>query len=137
MQIIIPKLEGVVAGATPSLAPTTATQPTATLAPSATVAPTATTKPTATLVPSATIVPTVTLSQGPTGPTGQQPGAPTPGGQASSASTDKQYTVVKGDSLWAISVKRYGNGYRWVEIARMNNLKNPNVIHPGNTLMMP
>jgi nucleoid-associated protein YgaU len=58
-------------------------------------------------------------------------------GQTSSASTDKQHTVVSGDSLWAIAVKHYNNGYRWVEIAKLNNLKNPDVIHAGNVLMLP
>lgn len=47
------------------------------------------------------------------------------------------YTVVKGDTLWDISVRAYGNGYRWVEIAKLNNLKNPNLIHPGNVFNLP
>jgi putative chitinase len=47
------------------------------------------------------------------------------------------YTVVKGDSLWNIAVRAYGDGYKWVEIARENNLKNPNLIHSGNVLTLP
>lgn len=47
------------------------------------------------------------------------------------------YTVVKGDSLWQIAVRAYGDGYKWVSIARENNLKNPNIIHSGNVLTLP
>lgn len=47
------------------------------------------------------------------------------------------YTVVKGDSLWDISVRAYGDGYKWVEIARENKLVNPNLIHSGNILILP
>jgi nucleoid-associated protein YgaU len=47
------------------------------------------------------------------------------------------YTVVKGDSLWSIAVKAYGDGYKWVSIAKANKLDNPNVIHAGNVLVIP
>lgn len=55
---------------------------------------------------------------------------------AQSASTST-YIVQKGDSLWDISVKKYGDGYRWPEIAKVNNLQNPNLIHSGNKLTLP
>lgn len=48
-----------------------------------------------------------------------------------------KYTVQTGDSLWNISVATYGTGYRWSEIATLNNLDNPNVIHAGNVLQLP
>lgn len=47
------------------------------------------------------------------------------------------YTVVKGDNLWNIAVRAYGDGYKWVEIARENNLANPDLIHSGNVLTLP
>lgn len=47
------------------------------------------------------------------------------------------YTVVRGDSLWTIAVRSYSDGYRWVDIARENNLLNPDVIHSGNELRLP
>jgi nucleoid-associated protein YgaU len=47
------------------------------------------------------------------------------------------YTVVKGDSLWGIAVRAYGDGYKWVEIARENKLVNANIIHAGNILILP
>jgi nucleoid-associated protein YgaU len=47
------------------------------------------------------------------------------------------YTVKKGDYLWDIAVRAYGDGFRWVEIARANQLINPDLIHPGNKLKIP
>ncbi|OGH10370.1 MAG: hypothetical protein A2857_07095 [Candidatus Levybacteria bacterium RIFCSPHIGHO2_01_FULL_36_15] len=49
----------------------------------------------------------------------------------------KEYTVKKGDSLWMIAVRAYGDGFKWVEIAKENNLINPGVIHAGNTFKIP
>jgi nucleoid-associated protein YgaU len=51
--------------------------------------------------------------------------------------SDTTYTIVKGDSLWQIAVRAYGDGYKWVEIAKANKLTNPNVIHAGNVLTLP
>lgn len=53
------------------------------------------------------------------------------------AITGQTYTVVKGDTLWDIAVKAYGDGYRWLEIAKANHLANPNLIHPGNVFILP
>ena len=47
------------------------------------------------------------------------------------------YTVVKGDNLWTVAVRAYGDGYKWVEIAQENNLANPDLIHAGNVLTLP
>lgn len=51
--------------------------------------------------------------------------------------TGNSYTVVRGDYLWDIAVRAYGDGYRWVDIARENNLAQPDIIHPGNILKIP
>ncbi len=55
----------------------------------------------------------------------------------SNSITGSSYNVIKGDNLWTISVRAYGDGYKWVEIARVNNLHNPNLIHSGNVLRLP
>jgi len=47
------------------------------------------------------------------------------------------YEVQKGDNLWNISVRAYGDGFKWVEIATANNLSNPDLIHHGNILVLP
>jgi len=51
--------------------------------------------------------------------------------------TGDTYTIVKGDNLWQIAVRAYGDGYQWVKIAHENKLANPNLIHSGNILKIP
>ncbi|HRN96703.1 MAG TPA: LysM peptidoglycan-binding domain-containing protein, partial [Candidatus Levybacteria bacterium] len=53
------------------------------------------------------------------------------------AITGAKYTVRAGDTLWDISVRTYGTGYRWSEIATANSLSNPNLIFSGNVLTLP
>ena len=55
----------------------------------------------------------------------------------SNSITGSTYTVVRGDNLWNISVRAYGDGFKWVEIAKANNLANPSVIHSGNVFKIP
>lgn len=57
--------------------------------------------------------------------------------KTSTTISQSSYTVVKGDTLWKISVRTYGDGYKWTLIAKANGLKNPNVIHSGNILVLP
>jgi putative chitinase len=47
------------------------------------------------------------------------------------------YTVVRGDNLWKIAVHEYNNGYKWGEIAKANNIKNPGIIAVGQKLTIP
>ena len=53
------------------------------------------------------------------------------------ASSGRYYTVVKGDTLWGIAQRFYGNGSRYPEIARANNISNPNIINVGQKLLIP
>ncbi len=51
--------------------------------------------------------------------------------------TAGSYTVVKGDSLWAICKKNYGDGSLAYKLATANSIKNPNLIYPGQVLTLP
>ncbi len=51
-----------------------------------------------------------------------------------------EYTVEKGDSLWKIAEKIYGDGYSWVKIYQANQEKigaNPGLIFSGTVLAIP
>ena len=51
-----------------------------------------------------------------------------------------EYTVEKGDSLWKIAEKIYGDGYNWVKIYQANQEKigaNPGLIFAGTVLAIP
>lgn len=47
------------------------------------------------------------------------------------------YTVVKGDSLWAICKKFYGDGSLAYKLATVNGIENPSLIYPGQVLTLP
>jgi len=49
------------------------------------------------------------------------------------------YRVQPGDSLWKISEKFYGNGNRWKDIFNSNKdqIQNPDLIYPDQTLVIP
>lgn len=48
----------------------------------------------------------------------------------------KTHTVKKGDTLWGIAKTYLGDGARYKEIQKLNNLKEP-VIYPGMVLKIP
>ena len=49
------------------------------------------------------------------------------------------YTVQKGDCLWNIAKKFYGNGSKYTKIyeANKDKIKNPNLIYPDQVLVIP
>lgn len=49
----------------------------------------------------------------------------------------RYYTVKSGDTLWAISIKYYGTGTRWTEIADANGIKDPRTLQIGKVLRIP
>jgi nucleoid-associated protein YgaU len=55
------------------------------------------------------------------------------------AGSGSTYTVQAGDSLWKISEKFYGDGNQWRRIYEANKglIKDPDVIHPGQTFTIP
>ncbi len=54
----------------------------------------------------------------------------------STASNYFNYTVKKGDTLWAIAQRYLGSGYKYKEIKDLNAL-NSDMIYPGQTLKIP
>jgi len=52
---------------------------------------------------------------------------------------DQTYTVVKGDSLSKIAKRFYGDAQQWRKIyeANKDQIKNPDLIYPGQTFNIP
>ncbi len=69
-----------------------------------------------------------------------QPLAPTPSAQTESTDinmSDVKYTVVKGDNLWKVSKKFYGNTEYVEKIMKANNIKNGDVLPFGKEIIIP
>ena len=60
-----------------------------------------------------------------------------PAAIVTSPKSSGSYTVVSGDTLWAIAKKYYSDGSKFPKIAEANKLKNPNLIFPGQKLVIP
>ncbi|PEJ57395.1 hypothetical protein CN692_13355 [Bacillus sp. AFS002410] len=56
---------------------------------------------------------------------------------SSSPSRLKTYTVKKGDTLWDLARKYYGDPYKWKSIASLNGVKNPRKLQIGKVLRLP
>ena len=50
---------------------------------------------------------------------------------------DRTYTVQSGDTLWAIAERYYGDGNQYMKIASANSIANPDLINPGQVLVIP
>ena len=63
----------------------------------------------------------------------------TPSRPATTAPTTRTYTVVRGDCLWNIAKKYYGNGSQYTKIynANRDKIKNPSLIYPGQVFVIP
>jgi nucleoid-associated protein YgaU len=68
-------------------------------------------------------------------PAPQAPPAPPPPPPPPPA--PRTYTVVSGDTLWAISERFYGDGSKYQVIADASGVANPDLIHPGQVLTIP
>jgi nucleoid-associated protein YgaU len=49
----------------------------------------------------------------------------------------RTYTVVSGDTMWAIAERFYGDGSKYPVIAEASGVDNPDLIHPGQVLTIP
>lgn len=50
--------------------------------------------------------------------------------------TPKTHTVKSGDTLWAIAKKYLGDGSKYTQLAKLNNLSNPNIIKAGQVIKL-
>ena len=53
------------------------------------------------------------------------------------APAEQHWTVDPGDTLWAIAEKVYGDGNQYQRIADANGIDNPDLIRPGQDLVIP
>ena len=51
--------------------------------------------------------------------------------------TPQQYTIQRGDTLWSLCKKFYGDPLLYPKLAKANNIPNPDLIYDGNTLIIP
>ena len=113
----------------------------ATATPATIATPKATSTVKASATPTITIKPTVTASATPKAAIANNDNKDGNQGEVVSGSKEVKaggnYTVVHGDNLWDIAVAAYGDGFRWTDIAKANQLVNPRVIHSGNVLVIP
>ena len=65
--------------------------------------------------------------------------APEPAAEAPAAPAQRTYTVAPGDSLSAIAERVYGSASAWPQIfeANRDQIANPDLIYPGQTLRLP
>jgi len=56
--------------------------------------------------------------------------------QNQKAERTKEYIVQNGESLYVIARKIYGNGFKYVDIAKANNISDPNRIKTGQKLII-
>jgi nucleoid-associated protein YgaU len=48
----------------------------------------------------------------------------------------KTHTVKKGETLWAICKKELGDGSKQQEVAKLNNISNPNTLQTGQVIKL-
>lgn len=76
-------------------------------------------------------------TEAPAAPTAA-PAAPTEAPAAPTAAPAQRiYTVVSGDTLWAIAARFYGDGSKYPKIASANGIANPDLIMVGQKLTIP
>ena len=70
-------------------------------------------------------------------PSSRHPGARKPRPPRRHRPRSRTYTVVSGDTLWAIAERFYGDGSKYQRIAEASGIANPDLIHPGQVLTIP
>src|SRR5471032_2187434 len=61
----------------------------------------------------------------------------TPPDPSTYSATSKTYKIVRGDTLWALGAKFYGNAYLWPQLWESNTwVTDAHWIYPGDTLLV-
>jgi len=62
-----------------------------------------------------------------------------PSGTASAQGADTSYTIVKGDTLWALAEEKYGDPWVWSKLWQVNksSISDPNIILANQVLVIP
>lgn len=88
-------------------------------------------------------LPPVTIDQGDTDWQAGEPGAagpqvdPVPVAPPPPVGGQQTYTVRKGDTLWSIATRVYGDGQKWVDIAQANPTLDPQKMAVGQQIVLP
>ncbi|CAA9446641.1 MAG: hypothetical protein AVDCRST_MAG66-4474, partial [uncultured Pseudonocardia sp.] len=53
------------------------------------------------------------------------------------ATAERRYTVQRGDTPSKIAKEFYGSAGEYMRIAQANGIENPDLIHPGQDLLIP
>jgi nucleoid-associated protein YgaU/chemotaxis signal transduction protein len=84
---------------------------------------------------------TVTVERGNAGQLAAESEPPRPIAETNTSDTQSQpgyrefvHIVVKGDTLWDIAKKYLKDPFRYPELARLSEIKNPDLIYPGDTV---
>ncbi len=51
--------------------------------------------------------------------------------------TSQKHTIKAGDTLWDLADRAYGDGSRWKEIAKANDISNPRALQIGANIVIP
>lgn len=57
--------------------------------------------------------------------------------ESPTSSQPRTYTVQRGDTLWAIAESAYGSGYNAFDLAKANQILDPNQLNEGTVLELP
>lgn len=87
----------------------------------------------------ATVTVTLKRASDPEAAVGPVSGGATSTPAPSKPAPPRTYTVVKGDCLWNIAKRYYGNGAQWPKIfdANRSKIKDPHWIYPGQVFVIP
>lgn len=81
-------------------------------------------------------LPPVSINQGAPGPVAG-PGTYEPEPLTPTQPATRTYTIAKGDTLWSIATREYGDGQKWKTIAQANPSVDPQKLRVGQQITLP